>query len=101
MNYRIVILSAVLIGFGALSVKALAEAGYWGILAPHFQSWAAGQVLADLVIVCGLSCLWMIEDARSRPISAWPYVFLTLLAGSFGPLLYLLVREWKSNQQKT
>ncbi len=45
------LLVATLMLFGALSAVALWQHGYWGILAPHFQSFGAGQVLADLVIV--------------------------------------------------
>lgn len=48
----------VLVLFGALTAAALWYHGYWGILRPHFQSLATGQVLA----------------------------------GSLGPLLYLLTR---------
>lgn len=88
-------LVTVLIGFGALTAAALADVGYWGILAPHFQSLGAGQVLADLVILATLSIVWMLGDARTRGVPAWPYVVLTLAAGSFGPLLYLLHREWR------
>jgi hypothetical protein len=35
----------------------------------------------------------MHADARARGRSAWPFIALTLAAGSFGPLAYLLVRE--------
>lgn len=33
-------------------------------------------------------------DARQRGLNPWPYVFITVVAGSFGPLAYLLRREW-------
>ncbi len=93
MTTRSIGLLAAIIAFGALSAKALATHGYWGIIAPHFQTWGAGQVLADLVILALLSCIWMVSDARTRGLNAWPFVLLTLAAGSFGPLLYLLRRE--------
>lgn len=89
-------LLAVIIAFGALSAKALADHGFWGMLAPHFQTWGAGQVLADLVILALLSCVWMVSDARTRGLNPWPFVVLTLAAGSFGPLFYLLRREWQA-----
>lgn len=98
MSMRLVSLVIVLVLFGALSAVALADVGYVGILAPHFQSWGAAQVLADLVILALLGCGWMVQDARARGTSAWPYVLVTLVAGSFGVLLYLLVREWAAGR---
>ena len=32
---------------GAATAAALWQHGYWGILAPHFQSWGGAQVLLD------------------------------------------------------
>lgn len=93
MNKRFAMLAAVTGGFGVLTAVALAEAGYWGILEPHFRSWGGAQVFADLVILAVLAMLWMVRDARRRGARVWPYVVLTLAAGSFGPLLYLAARE--------
>lgn len=93
MSMRVLSLLAVIALFGALTAAALLDVGYFGILAPHFQSWGAGQVLADLVILAILSCVWMVQDARARGATSWPFVALTLVAGSFGLLGYLLVRE--------
>lgn len=90
---RLAVLAVVILAFGALTTIALLDVGYWGILAPHFQSWGAAQVFADLVILAVLSCFWMIADARRRGLAAWPFILVTLLAGSFGPLLYLVTRE--------
>lgn len=93
MSMRLLSLVIVLVLFGALSAVALADVGYVGLLTPHFQSWGGAQVLADLVILALLGCGWMVQDARARGASAWPYVVLTLVGGSFGVLVYLLVRE--------
>jgi len=93
MSTRQVILLLTILVFGALTAMALVDVGYLGILLPHFQSWGGGQVLADLVILAVLACMWMVEDARRCGLKPWPFVLLTLLAGSFGPLAYLLVRE--------
>lgn len=98
MPYRILFLILVILAFGALTTLALKEVGYWGIIAPHFRSLGAGQVFADLVILAVLACLWMLKDAPGRRISSWPFVLLTLAAGSFGPLVYLLVREWRTTK---
>ena len=97
MTRHLLVLSAVIVGFGVLSTIALSDVGYWGILAPHFQSWGAAQVFADLLILGALSCIWMVTDSRKRGIAVWPFVALTLVAGSFGPLLYLATREIRAS----
>ncbi len=97
MSSRLIALLVVIAGFAALSAAALLDVGYLGIIAPHFQSWGAGQVLADLVIVCGLGCLWMIDDGRARGINPWPFIGVTLFAGSFGLLFYLVARELRAS----
>jgi hypothetical protein len=48
------VLILILIPFSALSAIALWQVGYWGLLAPHFQTFGGGQVLADLVIALTL-----------------------------------------------
>jgi hypothetical protein len=95
MSGRSLGLIVVVAAFGVLSTLALMDVGYFGILKPHFQSWGEGQVLADLVILAVLACVWMVRDAKLRGVSAWPFVVITLVAGSFGPLLYLVAREWR------
>jgi hypothetical protein len=96
MNLNAGALIAVTAAFGVLTGIALADVGYLGIFEPHFQSWGAAQVFADLVILAMLSCLWMMADSRTSGIPAWPFVVVTLFAGSFGPLLYLIVRARKA-----
>jgi len=93
MSIRLVTLLVVIVLFGALTVVALLDVGYLGIVRPHFQAWGPAQVLADLVILAVLSCVWMVGDARARGTNPWPFVLLTLVAGSFGPLFYLVARE--------
>jgi hypothetical protein len=96
MPGRFLALLAVIALFSALTVVALLDVGYLGILAPHFQSWGAGQVFADLVILCALSCIWMVADGRARGLNPWPFVALTLFGGSFGVLFYLVLRELRA-----
>ncbi len=79
--------------FGALSAVALWQHGYWGIIAPHFQSFGGGQVLADLVIALTLVMVWMWHDARAAGRNPWPWIVATLVVGSLSPLLYLLTRK--------
>ena len=78
--------------FGALTAAALWHHGYWGIIEPHFRSFGAGQVLADLAIALTLVMIWMWRDARRRNRNAWPWILATVLVGSFAPLVYLLTR---------
>jgi hypothetical protein len=85
----------VLVLFGALTAAALWHHGYWGIVAPHFQSFGAAQVFADLVIALVLVMVWMWRDARTSGRNPWPWIAATLLLGSFGPLVYLLTRRAK------
>jgi hypothetical protein len=87
------LLVIVLILFGALSAVALWQHGFWGIVAPHFQSFGAGQVFADLVIALTLVMVWMWHDAQATGRNAWPWILATLLVGSFSPLVYLLTRK--------
>lgn len=100
MSARLLALLVAIALFGVLTVIALLDVGYLGILAPHFQSWGAGQVFADLVILAVLACVWMARDARQHGRSAWPYIVLTLVAGSFGPLAYLVMRELRAGHDR-
>lgn len=94
MNKRSLILVLILAGFGALSAWAMLSVGYVGIWRAGTAGPGSIQILVDLVIACVLAATWMVRDARERGVTAWPYVLITLSAGSFGPLLYLLRREW-------
>lgn len=100
MSNRMLALAAIIVAFGALTTIALIDVGYFGIFEPHFQSWGGAQVFADLLIMCLLGCIWMFNDARERGVSAWPFIILTLVAGSFGPLLYLVARELRSTSRR-
>jgi hypothetical protein len=87
------LLVLVLLVFTPLTAIALWNHGYWGIIAPHFQSFGAAQVFADLVIALSIVMTWIWKDARASGRSPWPWVLTTLVLGSFGPLLYLLTRK--------
>ena len=43
----------------------------------------------------------MIGDAKTSGVNPWPFVVLTLAAGAFGPLFYLVAREVKSRAKQT
>ena len=88
-----ILLLVTLVLFGALTAAALWQHGYWGIIAPHFQSFGGGQVFTDLVISLTLIMVWMWRDAKNTGRNVWPWILMTLALGSFGPLLYLLTRK--------
>ena len=78
-----------LIPFTLLTVYAVMDVGLDGIFAYQMASAAGIQVLVDLVIACAIFLVWMFQDARKHGRTPWGYLIVTLLAGSFGPLLYL------------
>ncbi len=92
MNIKSSFLLCLLIPFSALSAYAMWQVGYIGIFTSSLANWGTIQVFCDLVVTSLLAIAWMLNDARSRGTNAWPFVVVTLLAGSFGPLFYLLKR---------
>ena len=87
------LLGLTLVLFGALTAVALGHHGFRGIFQTIFQSWAGVQVFVDLAIALSLVLLWMWRDAEANGRKVWPWIVITLVAGSFGPLLYLLTRK--------
>ncbi len=87
------LLAVVLLSFAMLTSVALYQHGYWGIVAPHFQSFGAGQVFADLVIALSLCLVWIWQDARASSRNPWPWLAMTVSLGSIGPLVYLLTKS--------
>jgi len=94
MNWRVLLILVLLADFAVVTGWAMSEVGYVGIFAAGLSGPGAIQILVDLVIVCGLAMVWMVFDAGRHGLNPWPYVLLTVFAGSFGPLVYLLRREW-------
>ncbi|MGH7336353.1 MAG: DUF2834 domain-containing protein [Myxococcota bacterium] len=84
------VLFAIFLLFGAYSLYAIYEVGYFGIIAA-VASPGGLQVAFDLVVACLLISWWMVMDARANGRNPWPYLLITLVGGSFGPLLYLLL----------
>lgn len=104
MNKRFLVLLLVLVGFLGYTVYVIVARdvslfAYLGALRPN--SWAT-QILVDLYIACSLLAVWMVRDARARGksvASVVPFLILTLLLASMGPLLYLLFRERDLRQE--
>jgi len=94
MNRRLLAIT-LLIPFSVLSAYAVFKVGYMGILDYHRHSPAGWQVFADLVIACLLCLLWLIPEAKQNGRNPWPFVVITLLLGSFGPLFYLITDKTK------
>jgi hypothetical protein len=93
MSAKLLVLIAVLVGFSAQTAHALVTLGYVGFFEQLLGTLAGRQVTVDIVIACGLILFWLVDDARARGRAWLPYVALTLVLGSIGPLAYLIHRE--------
>lgn len=92
MTWETPALIPTLVAFGLLTSYAMWQVGYIGIFTSSLTNWGTAQVFGDLVVASVLIMVWMVSDARARGLNAWPFVLVTLLAGSFGVLFYLLRR---------
>lgn len=92
-NINRIVIILVLIPFSILTAVALWQHGFLGIFEMEFQNFGTAQVFADLVIAEVLALVWMWSDSKRSNRLFWPWAFVTLTAGSFGPLLYLLFRK--------
>jgi hypothetical protein len=87
------VIGGVFILFAALNLYAFEAAGIKGLWDELTPSNAWQMVLGvDLVIALSLVLTWLWRDARAHGRSPLPYVLVTALTGSLGPLLYLLRR---------
>jgi len=89
MSNRQILAIAILIPFSLLTVYAVMQVGYIGIFDYHRHSPAGWQVFADLVVALILLLTWLIPEAKKSGRNPWPWLALTLVGGSLGPLLYL------------
>ena len=90
-----IILWLALMALTALTAVAVANHGPIGIFQYQLANFAGMQVLFDLVIALAFFLVWMWHDTKKRGVSPWPWVVLTLIVGSFGPLIYFIVRQYK------
>ncbi|MFK8015834.1 MAG: hypothetical protein AB8G17_10385 [Gammaproteobacteria bacterium] len=98
MNWKRNLAAILLVPFSIVTIIALRDVGYMGIFNYELAATPGWQVLFDLVIAVGLICLWMISDARRNGRTVWPYLVIAVTAGSFGPLLYLLLTPSKDKR---
>lgn len=92
MNLKRIVPAFLLLDFSVLTAVEIVRHGYTGYLRLAFSDLSAGIILADLAIALLLVLAWMIQDARARKVTVWPYVVLTMVLGSVGPLAYLVLR---------
>ncbi len=79
--------------FTAFTLYVLSRTGPLGFFEQILATPAGWQTLADVTIALTLALAWMWQDARREGRAFWPWVPVTLLLGSIGPLLYLLLRR--------
>ncbi|MCG8424830.1 MAG: DUF2834 domain-containing protein [Proteobacteria bacterium] len=86
------LVAVVLVDFAILTGYAVVVTGLSGLidLLASGDLWVY-QLTFDFLISLGIAVAWMIGDARKRGVSWRPYLVLTLLLGSIGPLLYIVV----------
>jgi len=90
------LLMLAVIALAAITGVALWQDGLVGIFGAITHSYGSMQIFTDLVIALTLVMVWMWRDAMNTGRNIWPWILLTLAAGSFGPLLYLLTRKEKA-----
>lgn len=88
---------SVLIAFTAYTLFSMSQAEQsliqFGL--QLMSSLDTAQVVIDLYILAALACVWMYHDNKSRGKSfaaVVPYLLITAVFVSIGPLLYLVVK---------
>lgn len=84
------LLAFVLFDFSALNLYVMSQYGVGDMIELVTANAVTVLAMVDLTIALSLIVVWMWNDARDRGISALPYVAMTLVLGSIGPLIYLL-----------
>lgn len=90
---RLAVLLAVFLGFTTWSLTIVAGQGLGGLVSlVGREPWAA-QLLVDLSLSLLVAWSWLRHDARTRGLTAWPYMVATVAVGSVAVLAYLIHRE--------
>jgi hypothetical protein len=98
MNFRAFLLFDVLVAFLVFTLWVIASVGYVGFFQQTLSSPVGIQLFVDLVIALTFVLVWMRSDSKATGVPLAPYVVLTLVLGSVGPLSYLLHRELRSRR---
>ena len=86
-----IVLGLVLLAFADLNAYVVWQYGYMGFLELVTANAATIAALVDLAIALSLVAVWLWGDAKKRGVSPLPYLALTAMLGSIGPLLYLVI----------
>ena len=89
---------ALLVLLTPVTIFAGATVGYMGVINHQLADPGGWQVLTDLVCALILVTSWMILDARQAGRTVWPYIVLTIVMGSYGPIAYLLLSPARQPQ---
>lgn len=80
----------ILIPFTFLTLFAVKDYGFFGIFKEVFKNFATIQVFIDLLIATIFILVWMWEDSKKNDRNFFIWLIITLILGSFGPLLYII-----------
>ena len=81
----------VLLAFADLNAYVVWQLGYMGFWRAVTANSATLAAMVDLTIALTFVSVWMWCDGRRRGINLLPYLALTAVFGSVGPLLYLVM----------
>ena len=85
------------LAFAAWTLWLCRGYNYITFFQPVLASGPGIQVLTDLTIAQSLILIWMYKDAKDAGRIYWPYLLITAVFGSFGPLLYLIMKKEKAD----
>jgi len=91
MKIKQVAVGIVWLGFATLVLLVFLHDGKAAFLLP-FDSLTNTAGMIDLLIELTLVSIWMYFDARNRGTSAIPFIVVSAVFGSLGPLAYLFFR---------
>lgn len=86
-------LGIVWIAFVAYSLVVIAGHGYTGFLVLAWREPWGMQMLLDLAIALSLFAGFLVTDAKTRGLRAWPWLLAMATLGSIGAVPYLWYRR--------
>ena len=97
MSWKQLALWTLVVDFALFTAWAIYTEGYFAfvplLIGLSTDSLWGAQMTLDFVLALAVAAGFVIADSRRRGITAWPFVALTLVLGSLGPLSYLLHRQ--------